>query len=221
MLHENAMGLPDDGSVQGGDPEAVHLLSLRYRHGDLCGEVGAGIRVVLVKRINLFRIEVQTANQLDAGEQPQAQHAANVEVCRHSWRPSQPPVLFGQVRADHRVVVPDGVQARPLVKGVLQLIATARYLICRCRCIDGAVSMNYQIPAWSQLGISSVASNTERSIVRWVSGSACNSRAACASCVCKSAVRFTSPTLDPGGAGIVLEEPAARAAGWLNRPGLS
>src|SRR5918993_5386150 len=68
--------------------------------------------------------------------------------------------------------------------------------------------------------MSSVASNTERCRVCWVSGSECNSREASASCVCKSAGRFTYPTLDPGGRAWYLRT-GGQGGCLLNRPGLS
>src|SRR5215203_87344 len=67
-FHQDALSLPNDRSVQSADAEALRLLLLGDRDSDLRGQVGSGVRVVLIKRINVFRIQVQTADQLGAGE---------------------------------------------------------------------------------------------------------------------------------------------------------
>src|SRR5215203_7396379 len=66
-FHQDALSLPNDRSVQSADAEALRLLLLGDRYSDLRGQVGSGVRVVLIKRINVFRIQVQTADQLGAG----------------------------------------------------------------------------------------------------------------------------------------------------------
>jgi hypothetical protein len=112
------------------------LLGRRHRQRGVRGEHLPDRLAVLAERVPLLGVQVQRAQGVLLQEQPERQHAAHPRLSDGAGRERRPALLSEQVGGDEHPVLPDGVQARTLTRGVLDLVDLTRDLAGRRRGLE-------------------------------------------------------------------------------------
>ena len=107
------------------------LLGRRHRQRGVRGEHLPDRLAVLVERVRLLGVQVQRAQGVLLQEQSERHHAAHPRLGDGAGREQRPALLSEQVGGDEYPVLSDGVQARTLARGVLDLVDLTRDLAGR------------------------------------------------------------------------------------------
>jgi len=107
------------------------LLGCRHRQRGVRGEHLPDRLTVRAERGPLLGVQVERAQSVLLQEQPERQHAAHPRLGDGAGREQRPALLSEQVGGDEHPLLSDGVQARTLTRGVLDLVNLTRDLAGR------------------------------------------------------------------------------------------
>jgi len=127
---------PAELQVLGHRLDPFVLLGRRHRQRGVRGEHLPDRLAVLAEGAPLLGVQVERAQGVLVQEQPGRQHAAHPRLGNGAGREQRPALLSEQVVGDEHPVLPDGVQARTLTRGVLDLIDLTRDLAGRRRGLE-------------------------------------------------------------------------------------